>query len=76
MKLKEIRLKPDDEIKKILAEKRDNARELKFKIASKQHKNHHDLKQARQDIARMLTVMKERQLIKSREQESSNQGKK
>ena len=76
MKLKEIRLKSDDEITKILAEKRDNARELKFKITSKQHKNHHDLKQARHDIARMLTVMKERQLIKSKEQELSDQDKK
>ncbi|MDD3887419.1 MAG: 50S ribosomal protein L29 [Patescibacteria group bacterium] len=64
MKVKEIREKKDKELVKMLAEKRESLREVRFKIASNQHKNVKEISLLKKDIAKVLTVMKERLLIK------------
>lgn len=57
MKIKEVREKGIDELKKILAEKREEVRKLRFDIAAKQAKNNRKLRNDKRDIARILTVL-------------------
>lgn len=64
MKIKDIRKKSDKELTKFLAEKRNHLRETRFKVASKQLKNYKELKNLRHDIAKILTVINERRLVR------------
>ncbi len=59
MKIKEIRGKNNEELKKLLIEKRENVRKLRFDIASKQVKNMREIRNAKKDVARILTILKE-----------------
>lgn len=59
MKIKELREKNVEELKKILQEKREHTRALRFDIASKQIKNVKDLKNTKKDIAKILTLINE-----------------
>ena len=59
MEAKEIREKNKEEIKKLLAEKRMLARKLRFDIASKQTKDHRDCREAKKDVAKLLTILNE-----------------
>ena len=65
MKISEIRKKDDKGLQMFLAEQRDKLREIKFSVASKQHKNFKEIADIKHDIARTLTVLKERVLTKS-----------
>ena len=57
MKIKELREKNQEELKKLLAEKREEVRKLGFDIASKQIKNNRTLRMAKRDVARILTLL-------------------
>jgi large subunit ribosomal protein L29 len=57
MKIKEIREKNSEELKKLLAEKREDVRKLRFDIAAKQAKNNRKLRNDKKDIAKILTVL-------------------
>jgi large subunit ribosomal protein L29 len=59
MKIKELREKNLEELKKLLDEKRDLVRKLRFDISSKQIKNNRDLRKNRKDVARILTLINE-----------------
>lgn len=59
MKIQEIRKKTEEDLQKLLAELKENVRDLRFKIASKEIKNHQLMRRAKKDIARILTVLKE-----------------
>lgn len=59
MKIKELREKNSEELKKLLGEKREHLRKLRFDIASRQIKNNKELRNTRKDIARILTLIKE-----------------
>ncbi|MBU0649275.1 50S ribosomal protein L29 [Patescibacteria group bacterium] len=61
MELKELRKKNDQELKKMLAEGREKLRELKFKVSSRQYKAIRDIRKHGKQIARILTIQKERQ---------------
>ncbi len=65
MKVKEIREKKDKELVKMLAEKRESLRDIRFKIASSQYKNVKEISFLKKDVAKVLTVMNERALIKA-----------
>lgn len=58
-KIKELREKNKEELKKLLTEKEEIVRKLRFEIASKQIKNVKDLKNNRKEIARILTLINE-----------------
>ena len=58
-KIKELREKNVEELKKLLTEKKEIVRKLRFEIASKQIKNVKDLKNNRKEIARILTLINE-----------------
>lgn len=63
MKIKEIREKNINELIKDLAEKRSIAQALMFDIAVKQAKNHREFRNAKKDIAKILTVIGQRKDI-------------
>jgi large subunit ribosomal protein L29 len=58
-KIKELREKNNEELNKLLAEKEEIVRKLRFEIASKQIKNVKDLKNNKKEIARILTLINE-----------------
>ena len=60
MKSKELRDKTKEELAKMLQEKRENTRTLRFDIATKQVKNTRDIRKDKRDIARILTIIKEK----------------
>ncbi|HPN96715.1 MAG TPA: 50S ribosomal protein L29 [Candidatus Moranbacteria bacterium] len=61
MKIKELREKGIAELRKLLAEKRENTRKVRFDVASKQVKNNRELRNDKKDIARILTLINEKQ---------------
>lgn len=61
MNSEEIRKKSDKDLTKLLVELRDKVRELRFKVSAKEVKNHQELKITKKTIARILTVLKERE---------------
>jgi large subunit ribosomal protein L29 len=60
MKIQDVRKKSDKDLGKLLTELKETVRDLKFRISSKEVKNHRLLGVAKKDIARVLTIMKER----------------
>ena len=60
MKAKEIREKGIEELKKILSEKRGEAGDFRFEISSKQKKDHRDYRNIKKDIARIMTIIGEK----------------
>ena len=58
----EIRKKSDQDLHKLLVELRDEVRSLRFKIASREVKNNQRMRETRKDIARILTVLGERNI--------------
>jgi len=63
MKVKELRKKSESELQKFLKLQRETMRDLRFKIAAKQHKDVRNLREVKQVIARILTVLKEKKLL-------------
>ncbi|MFA6550934.1 MAG: 50S ribosomal protein L29 [Patescibacteria group bacterium] len=57
MEIKEIKNKAVGELQKILADKRDKLRELRFKDAAKQLKNVREIRMTKKDIAQVLTLI-------------------
>ena len=62
MKAKELRDLSDEELVKRLAESRENLFNLRFQMATGQLDNNRRLRTVRHDIARVYTVMREREL--------------
>ena len=60
MKIKELREKNVAELEKILLEKREVIRKVRFEISTKQVKNNRDIRNAKRDVARVLTLLKEK----------------
>lgn len=59
MKTTEIRKKSRGELLRELTDLREKVRDLRFKVGSGEVKNHQLLRQARKDVARVLTVLHE-----------------
>jgi large subunit ribosomal protein L29 len=57
MKTRELREKGIPELEKILAEKMESARKMRFDISTKQVKNNRQLRQDKKDIAKILTLI-------------------
>ncbi|MFA5055445.1 MAG: 50S ribosomal protein L29 [Dehalococcoidia bacterium] len=62
MKVAEIRTLNTDELKKKLDESYRELFNLRFRLATKQLGNHHELRNVRKKIAKIKTVMREREL--------------
>jgi ribosomal protein L29 len=61
MNVKEIRAMSRNEQIKQLAALREQVRDLRFKIHSKEIKNNHTITSVRKDIARILTILNQPQ---------------
>lgn len=62
MRISEIRILGDEDLTKQLETARKELFDLRFKLSTKQLVNHRELPRARKDVARLLTVIKEREL--------------
>lgn len=61
MKIKELRQKTEKELKDLLDEDRFKLAQFKFDLASKKLKNIKQLAELRKDIARILTISKQKE---------------
>ena len=62
MKVKELREKPAEELKNLLNQERSRLNQLRFSAKANQVKNYNEIGQIRKSIARMLTLLKEKEL--------------
>lgn len=62
MKAQELRDKSEGERGKLLLELRKKIRELRFAVAGREHRNHRELRAAKKDIARLLTIGREEEV--------------
>ncbi|OGI16856.1 MAG: 50S ribosomal protein L29 [Candidatus Moranbacteria bacterium RIFCSPHIGHO2_02_FULL_40_12b] len=60
MKINEIREKNKAELKILLEGKKNDLGKLRFEISSKQLKNHRQFRNVKKDIARISTVLKDK----------------
>lgn len=73
MKMYEIRQMTDDELRKRILEEENNLVDLRFALATKQLTNTAKIKLTRRDIARMKTVLRERELGIDRKSKSGSE---
>lgn len=59
MKAFELRKKSKEDLEKILKEKRERLRKLKFDLSLGKLKNVREIRKTKKDIARILTIIKE-----------------
>jgi len=59
VKIKELREKNTNELKKLLAEKEENVRKARFELATKQVKDKRQVRKEKRDIARILTLIRQ-----------------
>ncbi|HNU81130.1 MAG TPA: 50S ribosomal protein L29 [bacterium] len=57
MEIKELKTKNPSELQALLAQSREKLRELRFKDSNRQLKNIREIRQIRETIARILTVL-------------------
>jgi len=62
LKIEEIRALSDEELAKQLEVARREMLDLRFRLSTKQLVNHREIPQAGKKIARMMTIMREREL--------------
>ena len=60
MKVKELRMKKDAELKKTIGTLREKLRVLRFELAAGKVKDVRAIRQNRKDIAKILTILKEK----------------
>ncbi len=58
MKITELRQKSENELQEILVKDREKLRQLRFDLFSGKVKNVREIRQARRDIAKILTILK------------------
>jgi len=62
MKLNEIRALSDEELSKRLEGSREELFNLRFRLATRQLVNHREIPKVKKGIARMMTILREREL--------------
>ena len=62
MKVKEIRALKADELAKQLEAAHEDLFNLRFRLSTKQLVNHREIRRAKKEIARLKTIMREREL--------------
>ena len=60
MKAKELREKTKAQLEKILKEKREKLFKLKLDLAERKLKNFREIRETKRDIARILTILREK----------------
>lgn len=59
MKTKELRVKSEAELQKLLQERRGELRQLRFKVVRKEAKDTSEVRKIKRDIARILSILHE-----------------
>lgn len=59
MEIQEIRTQSATEREKMLVERQEKLRELRFRVARRELKNIRDIRKIKKEVARILTVAKE-----------------
>jgi len=67
MKVEELRELPGDELMDALVEAKEERFNLRFQVATNQLDNTARLKQVKKEIARLLTVLREREMADAKE---------
>ncbi len=62
MKIKDVRALSEEDMQKQLAETEKELLDLRFKLATKQLVNHRQIPELKQKIARLKTVVREKEL--------------
>ena len=62
MKVKEIRVRSDEELAKQLEEAYQELFNLRFRAATRQLVNHREIPRVKREIARLKTIIREREL--------------
>ena len=60
MKLSDLRQRTESELKKTIEENREKLRDLRFNLASGKVKNVREIRKLRKEIARIITLLKEK----------------
>ncbi len=60
MKIEELRLKKEDMLLKTLAESREKLRALRFELSAGKVKDVRAIRQTRKNIAKILTILKQK----------------
>ncbi len=66
----ELRELPDDELRQKLAEGKEELFNLRFQIVTGQLDDPRRIKQVKREVARVLTVLREREIAATRENEA------
>ena len=75
MDIKEMREKTDLELQRLLVERRNRLRDLRFRVAARQLADVRDIPEVRRDIARLMTLLTEHQAEGSEEQPAPSEEK-
>jgi len=59
MKIEELRKKTKEELQKILRDDREKLRQLRFDLVAGKVKNVREIRKAKEEIARILTLLKQ-----------------
>ena len=62
MKASELRQYTDEELERLLEEKKKQLMDLRFQLSMGQLNNYSQIKQTKRDIARIKTILREREL--------------
>lgn len=76
MKIKEIAEKKDKELEKFIADQKAKLLKLTFDVATKESGKVRDIRIIKKDIARALTVKREREIVMSESEVKESQAKK
>ncbi|MFA6098784.1 MAG: 50S ribosomal protein L29 [Patescibacteria group bacterium] len=63
MEINELRKKTEPELNALLKAQREQTRDLRFRIASKQYKDVRDLRTIKREVAQILTLLKEKKVV-------------
>ena len=61
MDFEDLKHKTEEELRELLCEKRENVRELRFKVSERQLKKVGKIKEAKKAVSRILTILGNRQ---------------
>lgn len=72
MKVKEVLAKKDDDLNRDLDVLYGKLSKIRFEIVTKQEKNVSEVKKVKQDIARIKTILREREIGKEEQNEKKD----
>lgn len=73
--LKELKLKSESELQRLLASNREKLRDLRFKTSQNQLKNIREMRVIRKKIAKILTLINQKKLNNKNKEENKDLSK-